>query len=59
MPVICDFCGRAAPLGESGEETVPLTWSTSVEHVRLRRYCDVCSRENLRAMEGKLDSDHW
>jgi hypothetical protein len=25
----------------------------------MRRYCDECSRTNLRAMEGKLDSEYW
>ncbi len=49
----CDFCGRRA------EEAQALTWTTSVEHDRRRRYCDTCSREHLRAMEGKLDSEHW
>lgn len=50
----CDFCGRVAP-----EDSMPLTWSTAVERGRTRRYCDVCSREHLRSMEGKLDPDHW
>ena len=50
----CDFCGRVAP----GDET-PLTWTTAVERGRSRRYCDVCSREHLRSMEGKLDTEHW
>lgn len=54
VPVTCDFCGRPAPDGG-----VPLTWSTAVEGGRLRRYCDTCSREHLRAMEGKLDSEYW
>lgn len=66
--VTCDFCGRTAPRTANGaedgaedgaEETVPLTWSTAVERGRLKRYCDVCSREHLRAMEGKLDQDYW
>ncbi len=54
MPVTCDFCGRVAP----GDD-VPLTWSTSVARGRTRRYCEDCSRANLRSMEGKLDSDYW
>ena len=49
----CDFCGRQA------EEVDALTWTTSTENGRRRRYCDVCSREHLRAMEGKLDSESW
>ncbi|WP_345464235.1 hypothetical protein [Nocardioides marinquilinus] len=62
MTLTCDFCGRRAEdaedaEGAEGAET--LTWSTSVENGRQRRYCDVCSRRNLRSMEGKLDSEFW
>ena len=46
----CDFCGRQA------EDAETLTWTTSVENGRHRTFCDTCSREHLRAMEGKLDS---
>ncbi len=54
QPRICNFCGR--------QETDPartLTWSTAVENGRQRTYCDICSRENLRSMEGKLDTEFW
>ena len=54
----CDLCGRQAPEGPDGAAAT-LTWTTSVEHGRRRTYCDTCSRENLRAMEGKLDSEFW
>ena len=50
----CDLCGRTEP---DGAET--LSWSTSVEHGRRMTYCDTCSREHLRSMEGKLDSEFW
>ncbi len=50
----CDFCGLTV---EDGAAT--LTWTTSVENGRQRSYCDRCSREHLRAMEGKLDSEYW
>lgn len=50
----CDFCGVAAP----GDE-LPLTWTTAVENGRERRFCDRCSREHLRSMEAKLDSEWW
>jgi hypothetical protein len=50
----CDFCGKQEP-----DEAKTLTWTTSVENGRLRRYCDECSRTHLRAMEGKLDSEFW
>jgi hypothetical protein len=50
----CDFCGR-----QESDEAQTLTWTTSVENGRRRVYCDACSRANLRAMEGKLDSEFW
>jgi hypothetical protein len=50
----CDFCGRTAT---EGAET--LTWTTAVENGVHKTFCDTCSREHLRAMEGKLDSAWW
>ncbi|MGN6577271.1 MAG: hypothetical protein ACTHKG_16480 [Nocardioides sp.] len=54
MAATCDFCGTSAP----GEDT-PLTWTTAVENGRPRTFCDTCSREHLRAIESKLDSEWW
>ncbi|MEO5854073.1 MAG: hypothetical protein ABIQ15_16315 [Nocardioides sp.] len=51
--VTCDLCGRRA------EEVDALAWTVATERGRLVRFCVECSRRNLRAMEGKLDSDHW
>jgi len=51
--ITCDFCGRRA------EDAETLTWTTSVEQGRTRRFCDTCSREHLRSIEGKLDSEFW
>jgi hypothetical protein len=53
MTVTCDLCGRQA------DEVDTLTWSTSNDRGRRSRYCDTCSRQHLRAMEGKLDPEHW
>ena len=50
----CDFCGR-----QEADEAKTLTWSTAVENGRARTYCEGCSREHVRAMEGKLDSEYW
>jgi hypothetical protein len=50
----CDFCGR-----QEADDAATLTWSTAVENGRSRTYCEGCSREHLRAMEGKLDSEYW
>ena len=50
----CDFCGQ-----QKTDEAKTLTWSTTIENKRSKTYCENCSREHLRAMEGKLDSEYW
>ena len=50
--VTCALCGATA-------ESLPLGWSTAVERGRKVAYCERCSRENVRAMEGKLDPEFW
>jgi hypothetical protein len=50
----CDLCGRQAE-----DEEAILSWTTAVEHGRQRTFCETCSREHLRAMESKLDSEWW
>ncbi|GAA4808062.1 hypothetical protein ACFQ0K_02605 [Nocardioides caeni] len=54
MPVTCDFCGTT----RDGDEP-PITWTSAVERGRQRLFCDRCSREHLRSMEAKLDSEWW
>jgi hypothetical protein len=56
MPT-CDFCGTAALPGPA--DGLPLTWTTAVENGHSRVFCERCSREHLRAIEGKLDSEWW
>ena len=53
-PVTCDLCGTTAPADD-----LPLTWTTAVENGRDRVFCTTCSREHLRAIESKLDSEWW
>lgn len=50
---MCARCGALA--GDSQ----PATWTCSVENGTRQYFCDVCSRENLRAIEGRLDSAWW
>ncbi|WP_329053341.1 hypothetical protein OG873_28385 [Streptomyces violaceus] len=38
-------------------EAPQLTWTCSVEHGARRDFCETCSRENLRSIEGWLDSE--
>jgi hypothetical protein len=54
----CDFCGTAAAEGGPADG-LPLTWTTAVENGRTRVFCETCSREHLRAIERKLDSEWW
>ncbi|MFC0629052.1 hypothetical protein [Kribbella deserti] len=49
---VCGFCGQTA-------DEFPLTWIVSVENGRKVAYCDRCARENLRAIESKLDPAWW
>lgn len=49
---VCARCGAVA----SGAAA---TWTCSVEHGVRRYFCGACARENLRAIEGRLDSDSW
>jgi hypothetical protein len=50
--VTCSLCGRT-------EAEQPLTWTVSVERGVTQLYCETCSRENVRGIEGKLDSGWW
>jgi hypothetical protein len=54
VAVTCGYCGAHAD-----GDTPPLTWTSAVENGRTKYFCESCSRENLRAIEGKLDSDWW
>ena len=49
----CDLCGARA------DAAAAFSWTVAMERGRRKRFCDECSRTHLRAMEGKLDSDHW
>ncbi|GLW44610.1 hypothetical protein Stsp02_02720 [Streptomyces sp. NBRC 14336] len=52
QPLACAGCGAKA----EGPEP---TWTCSVENGERRYFCDTCSRKNLRAIEGRLDSSWW
>ncbi|MFE1323986.1 hypothetical protein ACFW7K_19510 [Streptomyces sp. NPDC058735] len=54
--VACARCGASA---ETPGGAPPPGWALSVEHGARRHVCEVCSRENLRPIEGRLDSDWW
>jgi hypothetical protein len=50
--LVCARCGTRV------EGRQP-TWTFSVEDGARRHYCEACSRDNLRAIEGRLDSQWW
>jgi hypothetical protein len=56
-----DEAGREVTCARCGARAAepPLTWTTSVERGRRLSYCDRCSRDNLRAIEGRLDAEWW
>ncbi|KUM88593.1 hypothetical protein OIE43_14205 [Streptomyces pseudovenezuelae] len=51
-PLVCARCGTRA-------EGAPPTWTCSLENGVRQYFCDTCSRENLRSIEGRLDSAWW
>ncbi len=55
--VSCSRCGAVS------DGPPPLTWSTAVDDRGESRvtlhYCDRCSRENVRSIEGRLDEAWW
>ncbi len=51
-PLVCARCGIRAVAPQP-------TWTLSVEGGARRYYCEGCSRDNLRAIEGRLDSQWW
>lgn len=52
----CDRCGLEAGPGE-GEP--PLAWSSEQAADGVRWACPVCTRDNVRAIEGKLGQEWW
>jgi hypothetical protein len=52
--VTCSFCGTVSETADP-----PLTWTSAVERGRTVYFCDSCSRDHLRSMESKLDSEWW
>ena len=51
----CTRCGRVA----DDDSDARLIWVLGVENGRKVWTCGRCSRENLRSIEGKLDSAWW
>ena len=52
---VCSTCGRVP----DDDSDARLTWVLGIENGQRVWTCDRCSRENLRSIEGKLDSPWW
>ncbi|MCH0541322.1 hypothetical protein I3F58_17495 [Streptomyces sp. MUM 203J] len=50
--VTCSRCGTTA-------DTLPLTWTCSVENGTRLYFCETCARTHLRSIESRLDSSWW
>ncbi|MEU6060033.1 hypothetical protein [Streptomyces sp. NPDC047097] len=50
--VVCARCGAVS----DGPATA---WTCSLENGRRHYFCDTCARDNLRAIESRLDSAWW
>jgi hypothetical protein len=49
---VCAICGRR-------EDEPPPTWTVQTERGRRQWICDACTREHLRSIEARLDSEWW
>jgi hypothetical protein len=52
-------CGGCGETSTGSDDRADLSWSTSVENGRRLDLCPVCTRANVRAIEGKLRSEWW
>jgi hypothetical protein len=52
---VCATCGRIA----QDDSAVRLTWALARENGRAVWTCDLCCREHLRSIEGKVDLAWW
>ena len=51
--VSCSRCGTTV------DGPAPVTWSRSNALSGTTLLCDDCTRQHLRALEAKLDEEHW
>jgi hypothetical protein len=52
----CSACGTTVDVPD-GE--VPFGWTIEREDGRMELLCPVCTRDHVRAIEGKLDRSWW
>jgi hypothetical protein len=53
-------CSRCGELGDAPEDGLPSGWSLATDPDRgVQRLCARCTRDNVRAIEGKLPEEWW
>jgi hypothetical protein len=58
--LVCSMCSTSLdPAADERSGLEALAWVTTVEHGRESVCCPACTREHLRAIEGKLDVAYW
>lgn len=50
--LICAWCGATA-------DAAPLGWTVEFTRRGPKYLCDECSRDNLGAIEGRLETEHF
>lgn len=53
---VCARCGATARAPADG---LPAGWSLAGSERGIDRLCDACTRENVRAIEARLDEEWW
>ena len=58
--LVCHVCGAVLDADADEQNGMQaLHWVSAHEAGRDVRYCPACARDNLRAIEGKLDSEFF
>ena len=58
--LVCHACGAVLDADADEQSGMrALAWVAATEAGRDVRFCPQCARDNLRAIEGKRDSDFW
>lgn len=58
--MVCALCGQSLdPSADDVSAFEALSWMRATERGRELAYCPSCSRENLRAIESKLEVEYW
>jgi hypothetical protein len=57
--VATSTCGRCGTTAASPEDGLPAGWSLETNERGITRLCLACTRDNIRAIEGKLPEEWW